>query len=494
MKRHVLPSFILLSSIAFADDVSFLTATSTDRQIVVEFMNPPAGGYELTRVIGRRDRFALDGDDFGPPPLFVVDIVGDPGQKSFAVQTGLTNDQTYFYSVFVFDGTNWSSGVNIEASPVDTVNTPIRWRFVTRAGAVTMNPPGLGSVLLVLSNDRTLYPIERGSGPTAGRWAAGALPATLTDVGYHRPPVIPPTGPFADTSVTLVSTQDGIVHCFDAETGAFLWDSQDFGMLTGAPAGWFSVFSGGPDDLVYIGTRNTGVPNQFHALHLSDGSPAWPSPFDNAPGPGIGIISGSAAIDYQRQAAYVASVEFSAGADTVFAVDLADGQKIWSTPVGNVSGSPVQRGLDLFVGNDAGLVYALDVRDGTVKPNFPFDTETGSPIKGFLFPSFTGPEVFLSSEDSVIRIRDTGTNVVQDWATSVPGASIPTHPPGRLHVYAGSSDGGLYQLDAATGVKMRLPITSGGTPGVGNPTYDIPLELIYAGTENGEVLAVQAPY
>lgn len=487
MKRYPLLSFLLLSKIALADEVSFLTATSTDGQNVIEFMNPPLGGYDRTRVISRNDRFATQFDDIDfNQPLFVVDVTGIQGKGSFVVQTGLPNGEPRFYSVFVFDGASWSQGKFISAAAVDTVNTPIRWKFITQAGAVTMSPPGLGSVLLVVSNDQTIYPLDRG--PTGGRWAAGALPSTLSSVSEHRPPVIPPTGPFADNSVTLVSTQDGFVHCFNAETGAPLWVSTDFGMLTGAPAGWFSVFSQGPDDLVYIGTRNAGEPNRFHAISLADGMPVWD--FDGAGG--IGMISGGASIDYQNQAAYFASFEFAAGADTVWAVKLADGAPIWSTPVGSVSGSPVQRGVDLFVGNEAGQVYALDVRDGKVKPNFPFNTGTGSAIKGFIFPSFTGTEVFLSSKDTVFRIRDQGTGVVQDWATPVPGASVPTAPPGRGFVWAGSSDGSLYEIDVITGAPTALVLTSGG--GVGSPSYDIPFELIYVGTENGEVFAVQAPY
>lgn len=489
MKRYPLLGFLLLSKVAFADDVSFLTATSTNAQNVIEFMNPPLGGYNRTRVIGRNDRFAASFDDidFGQP-LFVVDVVGVQGQRSFVVHTGLTNGQPYFYSVFVFDGASWSLGAFISAAAVDTVNTPIRWRFVTRAGAVTMSPPGLGSVLLVVSNDQTYYLLE--PGPTGGRWAEGALPSTLSSISYHRPPVIPPTGPFTDNSVALITTQDGFLNCINADTGQFLWKSEDYGMLTGAPGGWFSTFSGGPDDLVYFGTRNAGQKNAILAVDLADGSEVWR--FDELDGADIGMIPGGPTIDYGNQAAYFASHEFAAGGDTVWAVKLADGAPIWSTPVGNVSSSPVQRGLELFVGNEAGLVYALDVRDGKVKPNFPFDTLTGSEIKGFIFPSFTGPEVFLSSKDSVLRIRDQGTDVIQDWATTVPGASIPTHPPGRRFVWAGSSDGSLYQIDAATGAATALPLTSDA--GVGNPSYHLSFELVYVGTENGEVIAVQAPY
>jgi hypothetical protein len=84
MKRYPLLCLLLLSNIAYAqNDVEFLTATSRSGENLIEFMNPPLGAYELTRVIGRRDRFAADPDDFGPPPLFVADVFGVRGQRSF---------------------------------------------------------------------------------------------------------------------------------------------------------------------------------------------------------------------------------------------------------------------------------------------------------------------------------------------------------------------------------------------------------------------------
>jgi outer membrane protein assembly factor BamB len=487
MKRYPLLGFLLLSNIAFADDVSFLTATSTDGQVLIEFMNPTTGSYDRTRVISRNDRFAnaFDDIDFNQP-LFVVDVPGTQGQRGYAVQTGLTNGEPHFYSVFVFDGASWSSGVDIEASAVDT-SGPIRWRFVTSAGATLMSPPGIGSVLLVLANDKTLYPLDLG--PFGGHWATGALPFRLTDVAQHRTSVIPPTGPFDGHSVTFVSTQDGFVSCFNADTGAFLWKTEDYGMLTGAAGGWFSTFSA-PDDLVYFGTRNAGQPNAIVAVHLEDGTEAWR--FDDPSGTGIGIIPGGPTIDYAKGAAYFASNEITSGADTVWAVDLLTGGKLWSTPVGSVSGSPVQRGLDLYVGDDAGVVHALDVTDGKPKGNFPYDTGGGA-IKGFIFPNFVGNELYLSTQNAVHRIHDDGSQIVLDWEVPIPGASIPTYPPGRQFLWVGSNNGLLWQLDVKDGTGTTVTLTSDST-GVGSPSFDLFHGLIYVGTEDGEVIAVEAPF
>jgi hypothetical protein len=63
--------------------MEFLTVTSRSGENLIEFMNPPLGAYQLTRVIGRRDRFASDPEDFGQRPLFVVDVFRVQGHRSF---------------------------------------------------------------------------------------------------------------------------------------------------------------------------------------------------------------------------------------------------------------------------------------------------------------------------------------------------------------------------------------------------------------------------
>jgi len=488
MKRYPLLCALLLSNIASAqDDVEFLTATSRSGENLIEFMNPPLGLYLLTRVIGRRDGFASDPDDFGQPPLFVVDVFGVQGQRSFVVHPGLPTDQDHFYSVFVYDSRTWSSGANLAVTAFDD-RGPIRWRFITRAGATAMSPPGIGSVLLVLSNDKTLYPLERG--PDGGGWAPHSLPFHLSDVAQHRPSVVPATGPFDGHSVTFLTTQDGFLNCFNADTGQFLWRSEDYGMLTGAPGGWFSIFSSGPDDLVYFGTRNAGEPNAIVALDIRDGHFVWG--FVDPIGSGIGIIAGGPTIDYINKIAYFASHEFAAGADTVWAVDLLTGGKLWSTPAGSISGSPVQRGTNLYVANDAGVVLALDVRSGDPRPGFSYDA--GGTVKGFVFPNAAGNELYLSTQNSVHRVTDSGTSDVLDWVIGVPGASIPAYPPGREFLWVGSSNGQLFQLEAGSGNGRAVTLTRGRMPGVGAPSFDVSNGLIYVGTENGEVFAVEAPY
>jgi hypothetical protein len=91
-------TILLLGSFSVAahsqNDVPFLTVTSRDRTNVVEFLNPPEGPYEVTRVIGRRDRFAVSSTDFGPPPIFVADVFGVQGKPSHVTHDNVVNGET----------------------------------------------------------------------------------------------------------------------------------------------------------------------------------------------------------------------------------------------------------------------------------------------------------------------------------------------------------------------------------------------------------------
>jgi outer membrane protein assembly factor BamB len=397
--------------------------------------------------------------------------------------------------VFVFDGgETWSSGAQVTGEPIDTSGA-LRWRFSTGTGTSALSPPGIGSVILVQSNDNNLYPLDRGA--DGGTWAGEAIPLHMDGPAQHRTPVVPLDD---GLNMGLIGSQDGFVRAVDADTGALLWKSANFGMLQGGPAmwiSWISWISGFPDDVAYAGTRNAGTRNALHALDGADGHTLWS--FDDPGSDGIGVISGGPSIDYLNSAIYFASHEIASGAGSVWAVDLATGAKKWSTSLGNVSGSPTQRGNVLYVGTDDGKIHALDASDGSPRLNFPFQTNDGT-TKGFVFPDLSGDRVYVSTQTTIWCLRDVEPVVNKRWSiSSIPGASIPTYPPGYPYLWVGSSDGRLYQVEVATGTPsmepdMKFVDLTSGSAGVGSPTYDVFHRLIYVGTEDGAILAVSAPF
>lgn len=471
------------------DDVLVLTVTSRNETNVIEWRNPLQPPYGATRVVGRTDRFPVDADDISD--AFVADVIGAPGGKGAVEHTGLESGAPYFYGVFVDDGSgNFSGGETIQAEPLPAAG-PVKWRFAPSTAAVSMTPPGIGRAILFPNNDGNIYGIERGI--HGGVWLPESFPSS-PGVVQHRPPVIALAGVTSADNFTLVSTQDGVVAAVDVESGDVLWSSLDLGSLQAGPAVWLEGFGGGADT-VLVGTRNSPGKNTLFGLHAGDGTEAWR--FEDSAGEGIGIVNGAPTLDYARGLLYFASHAFNDAADSVFAVDLASGTKVWSTPVGDISGSPVLRNQVLYVGDDGGKIYALDAGDGSVGPSF----ETGDGIpKGFVFPDFHGDLLYVSTATTVWCIRDVGPVLNLRWAhPGIPGPSIVLYPPGSQYLWVGSSDGRLYQIDVTTGNPAQPPdvtfvVLGDGTAGVGSPSLDVTHGLVYVGVEDGSLYAVDVPF
>ncbi len=85
-------------------------------------------------------------------------------------------------------------------------------------------------------------------------------------------------------------------------------------MVQAAPAVDFKFYDVAAHDLV--GTPNSSGANSFEALNVDEGTPVWS--FTNASvqggdDKGIGIISGSASVDYSNHCVFFASRRRSGG-------------------------------------------------------------------------------------------------------------------------------------------------------------------------------------
>ncbi len=490
MPWRLLIAVVLCAEVLAAqDDVLVLTITSKYQTNVIEWRNPTQPPYGFTRLVGRTDRFPVDADDISD--AFVADVTGVLGGAGTVVRTGLVSGTTYFYGVFVNDGLgHFGSGRTIQAEPLGAAN-PVKWRFAPSAAAVSMTPPGIGGAIVFPNNDGNVYVIERGG--DGGTWFSGSHPSS-PGVVQHRPPVIALSGVMSADKFTLVSAQDGLVHAIDTETGEIVWSSLDVGSLQAGPAAWLEGFGGGSNTVV-VGTRNSSGNNTLFGLHAGDGTEAWR--FEDSTGEGIGIVNGAPSLDYSRGRVYFASHAFNGAADTVFAVDLGSGAKVWSTRVGNVSGSPVLRNQVLYVGADDGTIYRLDVNDGSVGPSY----DTGDGVtKGFVFPDLYGDRVYVSTATTVWSLWDVGPVLNLRWAhAGIPGPSIVLYPPGSQYLWVGSSNGRLYQIDVTTGNPAQPPdatfvVLGDGTAGVGSPSLDVTHGLVYVGAEDGSLYAVEVPF
>jgi outer membrane protein assembly factor BamB len=171
--------------------------------------------------------------------------------------------------------------------------------------------------------------------------------------------------------------------------------------------------------------------------------------------------------------------------DTIWSVDFASNppRLLWSTPIGNVDGSAVLVGSVLYVGTNAGTLYALDAGSGTVNWSLPLGDGA---IKGFVFPYLAGGNLFLSTGTKIWSVSLAGWPV-----SSIPSPSTPIVVPGAADVLVGGGDGQLYQLDMVSPTPPTGIVLGEGTAAVGVPALDLLNSMIYVGTDEGVIYGVQ---
>jgi outer membrane protein assembly factor BamB len=306
--------------------------------------------------------------------------------------------------------------------------------------------------------------------------------------------------------LVLLGVQDGTTRAVDAVTGLEKWQHVLAPVVQATAAGMFKDF-GGAFDYVLIGTRDGAGDNAFFALDPKTGIPV--NSFNNGGGVnGIGIISGGASVDYPGKRVYFASRKKVPGSNgTLWCLTLTGAglgglcPGAWPVDVGDIDGSPVLRNGVIYVGNNVGLVHAVKA-DGTLAWAGPFNTGDG-PVKGFLFPDRNGSALYFATTKNVWGIVDAGASASLAWSTQLaPGAtpplpSIVVWNPGSTLIHVGGSDGNLYQIDFSITPLPPTAITSAtlgdGLAVVGAPTLDRLTGIVYVGSDEGVIYAVQTP-
>jgi outer membrane protein assembly factor BamB len=484
-------------SIESFGDVPFFTATATDSQVRLQWVDPYLGLCLNVHLVRKEGGFPLDPNDGVP----VVSLLCVAGQKETFDDSGLTNDTAYYYALFVeYSPGSFTAGKHVKARPFDTTG-PVKWAYST--GATAMAPPGLrfsggNSFVYAVSNDNILHAVE--GGPGGGSWPSGWTPYAVGAPVQARPPVLGFAVGGSPNGVALLGSQDGSVHAVNASSGASEWQTSIATTVQAAPAGNFIAFDPTALDLVLVGTRNSSGGNELVFLDLVTGVPV--RSFSNAVtqngnGQGIGIISGSASVHYPTKTVYFASRAMAGGSShTLWAVNFAadPAQRLWSAPIGNVDGSPVRLGAVIYAGTNTGDLYALDAATGAV--NWSLSLSDG-PVKGFVFPNFSTGDLFVSTNSRIWSINDEGTtgSVNSGWpvvAPEIPSPSTPIVVPGG-EVYVGGGDGHLYQLDPLAPLPTSSVVLGDGSASVGVPSVDISSSMVYVGSDEGVIYGILFP-
>ena len=189
----------------------FLVVTSTSQANRVEWVNPADPSFVSSVLVFRTNTFPTT-----PTDGTVVFTGGVAGAKSVFDHLGLTNGVTYYYAAFVnLSGGGVSPGRLARGRPFDTAG-PVRWAYST--GATAVAPPGIGSSLVMASNDRVVHAVNRGSAGGSGR---GASPRSSWAASRSRGRPCCRRGRCpASRTPRPGAAQDGVVYLIDADTGA----------------------------------------------------------------------------------------------------------------------------------------------------------------------------------------------------------------------------------------------------------------------------------
>jgi hypothetical protein len=409
-----------------------------------------------------------------------------------------------------------SPGRFVTGRPFNHALGPVKWAFSTGATALAAPTVG-GAGVIATSNDKVVYAMERGIdddqlGVDSGEWPASFRPIELGGPVQHRSPVIPVTVG-SSNPVVYLGAQDGKVYVVDATQGGsvgFPWGPTAIGpMVQAAPGGIFGPF-GSSLDYLLVGTRNATTPNAFVALNPYTGAEV--ERFDNGgAGAGeIGIINGSAAVDYGPPAlVYFTNYERTPVGSTITlrCFELKESPDpvwnlLWARALGNIDSSPVLRGGHVYVGSPlaGGTVYAIDALDGGNTALDRTFVHGNGQVKGFVFPDRASNDIYFATDDFVWGVTDTGAATMTNKFTgpiSLPGGAKPSpvlFVPGSHYVYVGGSDGNLYEIDTLQASPVPKPVMLGnGLAVVGAPSLDRINNLVHVGTEAGIFYAVQIP-
>jgi outer membrane protein assembly factor BamB len=270
-------------------------------------------------------------------------------------------------------------------------------------------------------------------------------------------------------------------------------------MVQAAVSGSFLAYNPTALDLVLVGTRDSDGANGLVALDVHTGAPRWSfvnSSAQNGTDLEIGVISGTASVDYDTRRIFFASrVKSGGSANTVWCVDFAatPPRLVWAQSIGDVDGSAVRHGGTVYVGTVGGEVYALDAASGTV--NWSRALGDG-PVKRLVFPQFGTNNALLSTNGLLWSLRDNGgtSDVNSGWpVTAIPSPSEPLFVPGTTKILVGSTQGRVFQVDANEPATIDVVTLGDGSAVVGPPTMDVLNSMFYVGTEQGVVYGVQFP-
>ena len=458
------------------------------------------------------------------------------------------NGTMYFYKVFTRDTANHYSSnpaglpaprdggsvFTAEAgalpNPPGTGQAPL-WLIGTHSSVQAA--PGIepGSQIDVGTDTNQLFALDATTGQHL------YPPVSLGGIISGRPPVIDATSASIGKQVAYVAAQDNYVYAIDTTTGAILWLSNPNGSTTnlfqGGAAVQLKAFSGAAytlaNDLVVVGTRNGGTTNANSIIGLdgNSGTVVWTYTGTAVPNTSaLDITSSTPTIDYVNNSIWLTShANGGAGQPNLWRINPLNGAVLFS---GNFNGIDIDSSPTLtpnadvlFVGTNGrtaapvvdGRLYAINPKASSVVPvvspavqgavvAFYDDGNDGS-VEGFPFVTNAVPPYTVvyttNTQVHAVSFDPTTNTFTKLWTKTIFAAPFPTCNAAVCSlsapvvatsvnmVYAGGSDGFLYELNLSTGVVVKKQVVDTNYPAVvGDPALDVPNQRVYVSTTTND--------
>jgi outer membrane protein assembly factor BamB len=330
-------------------------------------------------------------------PKFHLDL-GNTGYNPFETRIGVGNVSTlataWRYRAGSVHGTPalWHGTIYVAGSTsqlplativsaVDTTSGSVIWtKKIPHSDGSLSGVTCSGGSLYVGTNSYVLYSLDARTGSQQWSFFVGGIPSNAIVSG----------------GLVYVAKDSGTVFAVDAGSGNLVWASQNFGTTFGTPA-----LAGG---ILYEGAQD----NKVHALDAATGVEVWSfrtggqvtSPAAVANGTvyvGSGdyylyaLNAATGALKWKQPLATTgaappcpvlsAGVVYSSGKGVVQAFDAKYGTPLWSTALGDHTGSSVLANGVLFVpGGFEYAFYALDAANGSLLWSFTAGSLVSDPI------------------------------------------------------------------------------------------------------------------
>jgi len=501
----------------------------------------PYAGVVILRSTGVPvDKSVAPTDGVAPPALCTVVgsatvvYAGTTANTTFTDNSsdscgGPANGTMYYYKVFTYDtADNYSSNPTGLPSPRDGSST-----FTAETGAMP-NPPGSTQAPLWVFATHSTVEAPPGIMPgvqidvgtdTSQLFALNTStgqplypPVALGGIVYGRPPVLDASDASIGYQVAYVPDSDNFVYAVDTATGIIRWfvepNNSTTNLFRGGAAVQLHAYSGAgftrATDLVVVGMRNgaTTSANSVIGLNGNTGAVYWTRTGVAGPTTALDMINSTPTVDYAHNYIWVTShSDGGAAQPNLWKLDSSAGTVLWNGNCGgtDIDSSPslTQYADVLFVSTNGGSLYAVNptISGTTACATMPSYTDGGDgAANGFPYIANTvSPYTVVYTTDTqvhAVSYNAATTTFSKLWTTTVYPSPTSTSCSASVcslsapvvsliagMVYAGGSDGYLYELNLSTGAVVNRAVVDAVSPAVvGDPALDEFNQRVYVST------------